>query len=133
VTSLLLCWLPQVKKWMANKRVRCFNTLSITGNKHPIKVKLAGKKKSVANSNTYKQLSDQSKKSLSDWYEQHIYHPYPTETEKDQLASLAGITKGVLKQRTRLLAIHFLTCGDDRLVMSISSWISSSVGYGYCT
>lgn len=88
---------PQVKKWMANKRVRCFNTLSITGNKHPIKVKLAGKKKSVANSNTYKQLSDQSKKILSDWYEQHIYHPYPTETEKDQLASLAGITKAQVK------------------------------------
>lgn len=88
---------PQVKKWMANKRVRCFNTLSITGNKHPIKVKLAGKKKSAANNTTYKQLSDQSKKILSDWYEQHNYHPYPTETEKDQLASLAGITKAQVK------------------------------------
>ena len=32
----------QVKKWMANKRVRCFNTLSITGNQHPIKYKYQG-------------------------------------------------------------------------------------------
>ncbi|KAK3585109.1 hypothetical protein CHS0354_004298 [Potamilus streckersoni] len=35
----------QVKKWMANKRMRCFNTLSITGNKHPIKFKYDGRGK----------------------------------------------------------------------------------------
>ncbi|KAK3607603.1 hypothetical protein CHS0354_034652 [Potamilus streckersoni] len=33
----------QIKKWMANKHVRCFNT--ITGNKHPIKFKYEGREK----------------------------------------------------------------------------------------
>ncbi|XP_052066114.1 homeobox protein extradenticle-like [Mytilus californianus] len=88
---------PQVKKWMANKRVRCFNTLSITGNKHPIKTKLGGKRKNPESSNNYKQLNDKSRKILSDWYDFHIYNPYPTETEKEQLASIAGITVAQVK------------------------------------
>ncbi|CAC5361343.1 unnamed protein product [Mytilus coruscus] len=88
---------PQVKKWMANKRVRCFNTLSITGNKHPIKTKLGGKRKNPESSNNYKQLNDQSRKILSDWYDFHIYNPYPTETEKEQIASIAGITVAQVK------------------------------------
>ncbi|XP_063400095.1 uncharacterized protein LOC134684719 [Mytilus trossulus] len=88
---------PQVKKWMANKRVRCFNTLSITGNKHPIKTKLGGKRKNPESSNNYKQLTDQSRQILSDWYDFHIYNPYPTETEKEQLASIAGITVAQVK------------------------------------
>lgn len=82
----------QVKKWMANKRVRCFNTLSITGNKHPIKNKLGGKRKAIDNNATYKQLSELSRKVLSDWYDSHSSHPYPTEAEKEELATDAGIT-----------------------------------------
>lgn len=82
----------QVKKWMANKRVRCFNTLSITGNKHPIKNKLGGKRKAADNNSTYKQLGERSRKILGDWYDLHMNHPYPNETEKEELAMAAGIT-----------------------------------------
>ncbi|XP_052066107.1 uncharacterized protein LOC127705799 [Mytilus californianus] len=82
----------QVKKWMANKRVRCFNTLSITGNKHPIKNKLTGKKKDTDNGNTYSQLDGKSRETLNGWYQQHITNPYPSEKEKEMLAITTGIT-----------------------------------------
>ncbi|XP_076113598.1 uncharacterized protein LOC143081772 [Mytilus galloprovincialis] len=82
----------QVKKWMANKRVRCFNTLSITGNTHPIKHKLTGKKKDTDNDNTYSQLGGKSREALNAWYKQHIANPYPSEEEKEMLAITTGIT-----------------------------------------
>ncbi|XP_063400092.1 uncharacterized protein LOC134684716 [Mytilus trossulus] len=82
----------QVKKWMANKRVRCFNTLSITGNTHPIKHKLTGKRKDTDNGNTNSQLGSKSREALNAWYKQHIANPYPSEEEKEMLAITAGIT-----------------------------------------
>ncbi|CAC5361344.1 PBX1 [Mytilus coruscus] len=84
----------QVKKWMANKRVRCFNTLSITGNKHPIKSKLAGKKKNI---DIAKQLNEKSREVLNNWYQQHIENPYPSEQEKEVLAQGARITIAQVK------------------------------------
>lgn len=87
----------QVKKWMANKRIRCFNTLSITGNRHPIKAKLSGKRKTTDNSHSYKQLSDQSRQYLNEWYLQHIEKPYPTDHEKKWLAQRTGITVSQVK------------------------------------
>ncbi|CAG2226914.1 unnamed protein product [Mytilus edulis] len=59
--------------------------------------KLGGKRKNPESSNNYKQLTDQSRQILSDWYDFHIYNPYPTETEKEQLASIAGITVAQVK------------------------------------
>jgi hypothetical protein len=87
----------QVKKWMANKRVRCFNTLSITGNRHPIKAKLTGRRKISDNSSSCKQLSDQTRQHLNEWYLQHINKPYPTDDEKKWLAQRAGITVSQVK------------------------------------
>ncbi|CAG2226919.1 unnamed protein product [Mytilus edulis] len=82
----------QVKKWMANKRVRCFNTLSITGNTHPIKHKLTGKRKDTDNVSTNSHLDGKSREALNAWYKQHIVNPYPSEKEKEMLAITTGIT-----------------------------------------
>lgn len=97
----------QVKKWMANKRVRCFNTLSITGNQHPIKHKYQGKgrkrktptnEKENCDSTTnemkanYTMLSDSAKDILNHWYEEHVINPYPSEDEKQLLAQHCGIS-----------------------------------------
>lgn len=108
----------QVTKWMNNKRVRCFNTLSITGNihpvktkltgrrkitgnsssnKHPIKAKLTGRRKITDNSSSNKQLRIQTRQHLNEWYLQHIDHPYPTDHEKKWLAQRAGITISQVK------------------------------------
>ena len=86
----------QVKKWMANKRVRCFNTLSISGNQHPIKLKYKGKRKhqnETVRAN-YQQLSNESRNILTQWYEEHSYNPYPTEEEKEELAEKCQISIG---------------------------------------
>lgn len=89
----------QVKKWMANKRVRCFNTLSISGNQHPIKLKYKGKRKhtnETARAN-YQQLSNESRDILTQWYEDHSYNPYPTEEEKEELAEKCQISIGQIR------------------------------------
>lgn len=89
----------QVKKWMANKRVRCFNTLSISGNQHPIKLKYKGKRKhtnETARAN-YQQLSNESRDILTQWYEEHSYNPYPTEDEKEELAEKCQISIGQIR------------------------------------
>jgi hypothetical protein len=102
----------QVKKWMANKRVRCFNTLSITGNHHPIKYKYQGKgrkrkaptdEKENCDSTTsekkgnYSMLNDAAKNVLNQWYEDHVTNPYPSEEEKQLLATHCGITVNQVK------------------------------------
>lgn len=102
----------QVKKWMANKRVRCFNTLSITGNHHPIKYKYQGKgrkrkapadDKENCDSTTderktnYSMLTDAAKNVLNQWYEEHKTNPYPSEEEKQLLANHCGITLNQVK------------------------------------
>lgn len=102
----------QVKKWMANKRVRCFNTLSITGNQHPIKYKYQGqgrKRKAEAmekencDSTTgekrpnYTMLSDEAKSILNQWYMNHINNPYPSDTEKQELANRCNISLSQVK------------------------------------
>ena len=107
----------QVKKWMANKRVRCFNTLSITGNQHPIKYKYngAGRRKRQRNEDCvpnmkencdsttsdnnvpYTLLNDESRRILNEWFEAHIANPYPSEEEKSQLAYRCGISVGQVK------------------------------------
>ncbi|XP_067664993.1 mucin-2-like [Haliotis asinina] len=93
----------QVRKWLANKRVRSFNTLSITGNDHPIKYKYQGRTKKTdasAPSNRrsqYKLLTPAAKKILTDWYESHQENPYPTEEQKEELADLAQISSAQVK------------------------------------
>ncbi|KAL3887855.1 hypothetical protein ACJMK2_000244 [Sinanodonta woodiana] len=93
----------RVKKWMANKRIRCFNTLSITGNKHPIKFKYEGRGKKRTHSEVGKDdsssfesnsngLTEESRMILNNWFESHLENPYPLEEEKKQLAEQCGIT-----------------------------------------
>ncbi|CAG2234612.1 unnamed protein product [Mytilus edulis] len=90
----------QVKKWMANKRVRCFNTLSISGNQHPIKLKYKGKRKQQQNENArpnYQQLTIEARDILNQWYEGHLYDPYPSDEEKEELAEKCGISVGQIR------------------------------------
>ena len=108
----------QVKKWMANKRVRCFNTLSITGNQHPIKYKYQGtsRRKRATKSNnpqsaekencdsttgnnkaSYSLLNEESRAILTQWFDAHMDNPYPSEEEKQQLATVCGISVGQVK------------------------------------
>ncbi|CAC5387200.1 TRAPPC9 [Mytilus coruscus] len=90
----------QVKKWMANKRVRCFNTLSISGNQHPIKLKYKGKGKQQQNENArpnYQQLTIEARDILNQWYEGHHYDPYPLDEEKEELAEKCGISVGQIR------------------------------------
>ena len=109
----------QVKKWMANKRVRCFNTLSITGNQHPIKYKYQGTSRrkratktddkesagkencdsTTGNNNKapYTVLNEESRAILTQWFDTHMDNPYPTEDEKHQLATVCGISVSQVK------------------------------------
>ncbi|KAL3887836.1 hypothetical protein ACJMK2_000228 [Sinanodonta woodiana] len=98
----------QVKKWMANKRIRCFNTLSITGNKHPIKFKYEGRGKKRTRSGVGKDdsssfkpnsngLTVESRRILNNWFDSHLEYPYPLEEEKKQLAEQCGITFAQVK------------------------------------
>ncbi|XP_060069130.1 uncharacterized protein LOC132549232 [Ylistrum balloti] len=85
----------QVKKWMANKRVRTYNTLSITGNQHPIKRKFkreGGKPANAFVKPNYQQLSTEARQILNQWYENHSENPYPSEDEKVILSQTANIT-----------------------------------------
>ncbi|KAK3585110.1 hypothetical protein CHS0354_004299 [Potamilus streckersoni] len=98
----------QVKKWMANKRIRCFNTLSITGNKHPIKFKYDGRGKKRKHSEVEKDdsssseqnsssLTEESRRILNNWFDSHRDNPYPLEEEKKELALQCGITPAQVK------------------------------------
>lgn len=91
----------QIKKWMANKRVRNYNTLSITGNQHPIKFKFKGQRYAEngqdAKSSNYKQLHPEARRILGEWYDVHMDNPYPSDEEKSQLAKRAGITEQQVK------------------------------------
>lgn len=84
----------QVKKWMANKRVRCFNTLSITGNQHPIKFKQIKKKETPA----FQPMAAESREVLNQWYEANLSHPYPTDTQREELAAQTGLTVQQVKR-----------------------------------
>ncbi|XP_064597442.1 uncharacterized protein LOC135463908 [Liolophura sinensis] len=107
----------QVKKWMANKRVRSYNTLSFSGNAHPIKFKFQNKKRSPTSidqsdkenvnlekssengsgNGICKPLQHKARKVLTDWYNHHLHNPYPTDEEKLQLAMQGGITVSQVK------------------------------------
>ncbi|XP_061186323.1 uncharacterized protein LOC133194371 [Saccostrea echinata] len=84
----------QVKKWMANKRVRCFNTLSITGNQHPIKFKNIKKKETPA----FQPMPSESRDILNQWYTANQSHPYPTEAQREELAAKTGLTVQQVKR-----------------------------------
>lgn len=105
----------QVKKWMANKRVRSFNTLSFNGSIHPKKLKrlqrehLARHGYSLNQSSSSQKSTSASKRvpniplplhsrhSLNVWYDEHVEHPYPTEAEKAELSSKTGLTLSQVK------------------------------------
>lgn len=84
----------QVKKWMANKRVRCFNTLSITGNQHPIKFKHIKKKEIPA----FQPMAPESRDILNQWYKDNITHPYPTDQQREELAQQTGLSTQQVKR-----------------------------------
>ncbi|XP_062573442.1 uncharacterized protein LOC134235321 [Saccostrea cucullata] len=91
----------QIKKWMANKRVRNYNTLSITGNQHPIKFKFKGQRYSDNGTdgkpNNYKQLHPEARRILSEWYEANRENPYPSDEVKSELAKRTGISEQQVK------------------------------------
>ena len=98
---------PQVKKWMANKRVRSCNTLAFNGSIHPKKLqKLMQLKESsldlaampavartpVSDKKSKRQLNPRAVEYMSNWYAEHLNYPYPTEDEKSRIAGEAGLS-----------------------------------------
>ena len=101
---------PQVKKWMANKRVRSSNTLPYNGSIHPKKLlkieQLKESKKPVVTSeNSIVEAPNSSEKkrskrllepkaveAMNRWYCEHNAYPYPTEDEKKRLADENNLT-----------------------------------------
>ena len=106
----------QVKKWMANKRVRSSNTLAFNGSIHPKKIQKLIQLKEIAESmpppqpqplmtsspaQAAKATSGKKNKRLLDpravefmtqWYNDHIMYPYPTEEEKLQIADSCALS-----------------------------------------
>ena len=90
----------QVKKWMANKRVRSFNTLSFNGSIHPKRLKRL-QRMSLMRSVTSRHATPRdtgarlesftSVQLLNQWYQEHADCPYPSEQEKEDLAKRCGI------------------------------------------
>jgi hypothetical protein len=75
----------QVKKGMANKRVRCFNTLTINGNQRPIKFKRIKKDMSA-----FQPMTSESRKISNEWCETKLENLYPTDEQKEELAMKTG-------------------------------------------
>ena len=88
----------QVKKWMANKRVRMHNTVSVgtsrkrthneQSNDENTDHDTPSKKSKLPN----KPLNSRATRLLKDWYNSHINSPYPSEEEKERLAAEGGIS-----------------------------------------
>ena len=100
----------QVKKWMANKRVRSCNTLAFNGSIHPKKLqKLIQLKESNDNiegttsdiepstpfnvtsspksdKKSKRQLNPMAVEYMNNWYVEHLNYPYPTDDEKTTIA-----------------------------------------------
>ena len=91
----------QVKKWMANKRVRSHNTLKATGAIHPtklFKMQYAEEKKQNPEAiNKHKKprtsLPPRAVEILKEYYYAHVTHPYLTDEQRKELAEAAGITE----------------------------------------
>ena len=90
----------QVKKWMANKRVRSFNTLSFNGSIHPKRLKRL-QRMSLMRTTTPRHVTQRDPiatlesytalQLLNQWYQEHSDCPYPSESEKEDLAKRCGI------------------------------------------
>ena len=92
----------QVKKWMANKRVRNSNTLAISGSIHPkklhkmLQLKEARENPEAAarrqmNKTPRRFLNPRSVAKLSEWYNVNKHYPYPTDDQKYKLANDCGL------------------------------------------
>ena len=92
----------QVKKWMANKRVRSSNTLAISGSMHPKKLhKMLQLKEARDNPEAAARraltrtprrfLNPTAINTLNEWYNRNKHYPYPSDNDKAQLASECGI------------------------------------------
>ena len=91
----------QVKKWMANKRVRSFNTLSFNGSIHPKRLKRLQRMSLMRNTTTSRHMTSRDLEArlesftaiqlLNQWYQEHADCPYPTQQEKEELAKQCGI------------------------------------------
>ena len=100
----------QVKKWMANKRVRSCNTLAFNGSIHPKKLQKLLQLKdcpptpppeprcnvetppSEKHARSKRMLDPSAVGFMNQWYYEHQAYPYPTEGEKRCIASATGVT-----------------------------------------
>ena len=100
----------QVKKWMANKRVRSCNTLAFNGSIHPKKLQKLLQLQdcpptpppeprcgvetppSEKHARSKRMLDPSAVGFMNQWYYEHQAYPYPTEGEKRCIASTAGVT-----------------------------------------
>ncbi len=96
--------ITQIKKWMANKRVRSFNTLSFNGSVHPKKLRRLHRQqmlytgqqsplveKPVISRTPNTPLSSRATQLLNKWFREHKENPYPTETDKQKLVKDTGM------------------------------------------
>ncbi len=100
---------PQVKKWMANKRVRAGNTLPFNGAIHPKKLQkliqiqeiakimspqeqeAASKQITTPAKHSKRLLNPQAVETMNRWYYEHLHYPYPNDDEKVWLAKEGDI------------------------------------------
>ena len=100
----------QVKKWMANKRVRSCNTLAFNGSIHPKKLQKLLQLKdcpltpppeprceietppSEKHGRSKRMLDPSAVSLMNQWYYEHQAYPYPTEDEKRRIACATGVT-----------------------------------------
>ena len=100
----------QVKKWMANKRVRSCNTLAFNGSIHPKKLQKLLQLKDCPPAppsepciellpsppekcgNSKRMLNPSAVSFMNRWYYERQSYPYPTEDEKRCIAGATGIT-----------------------------------------
>ena len=100
----------QVKKWMANKRVRSCNTLAFNGSIHPKKLQKLLQLKDcppvpptepctessplppVKYGHSKRMLNPSAVSFMNRWYYERQSYPYPTEDEKRCIARATGIT-----------------------------------------
>ena len=90
----------QCKKWMANKRVRSYNTLAFNGSLHPKKLQKMMQVETVASSSSQNGSAGKPRSFLdaaaveymNAWYNEHVESPYPTNEEKQEIARATSLT-----------------------------------------
>jgi hypothetical protein len=78
---------------MANRRARCFNTLTINGNQRPIKFKRIKKDMSA-----FQPIISESRKISNEWCETKLENLYLTDQQKEELAMKTGLAVEQVKR-----------------------------------